>query len=71
MIRYCDDFVICVEREDDARELLEQLEQRLGRGKLRLSMEKTNVNIPMKFSKRKGKKVANKYSFQVKQGNGS
>lgn len=43
MIRYCDDFVICVEREDDARELLEQLEQRLGKGKLRLSMEKTRI----------------------------
>jgi RNA-directed DNA polymerase len=43
IIRYCDDFVICVEREDDARELLEQLEQRLGKGKLRLSLEKTRI----------------------------
>jgi RNA-directed DNA polymerase len=43
MIRYCDDFVICVERKDDAEELLQQLEQRLGEGKLRLSSEKTRI----------------------------
>ena len=43
MIRYCDDFVICVEREDDAEEILQQLEQRLGKGELRLSSEKTRI----------------------------
>jgi hypothetical protein len=35
--------VICAEREDDAEELVRQLEQRLGKGKLRLSLEKTRI----------------------------
>jgi group II intron reverse transcriptase/maturase len=43
MIRYCDDFLICLEREDDAEELLQQLEQRLERGMLKLSTEKTSI----------------------------
>ena len=43
MIRYCDDFLICLEREDDAEELLQQLEQRLGKGMLKLSPEKTSI----------------------------
>jgi len=47
MIRYCDDFVICVERQDDAQEVLRQLEQRLGKGKLKLSLEKTRI-VPFK-----------------------
>jgi group II intron reverse transcriptase/maturase len=43
MIRYCDDFLICVEEAEDAKYILLQLEQRLGKGKLKLSKEKTKV----------------------------
>lgn len=43
LIRYCDDFVICVERKDDAQELFLKLEQRLEKGKLKLSLEKTRI----------------------------
>lgn len=43
MIRYCDDFLICVEKREDAEEILSQLEQRLEKGKLKLSQEKTRI----------------------------
>jgi RNA-directed DNA polymerase len=43
MIRYCDDFVIFVERSEDADDILSQLEQRLEKGKLKLSKEKTRI----------------------------
>jgi RNA-directed DNA polymerase len=43
IIRYCDDFVICVEKKEDADHILSQLEQRLEKGKLKLSKEKTQV----------------------------
>lgn len=43
MIRYCDDFVICVEKKEDADDILFQLELRLEKGKLKLSQEKTRI----------------------------
>jgi len=43
MIRYCDDFVICVEKREDTDSILLQLKQRLEKGKLKLSEEKTRV----------------------------
>ncbi len=43
MIRYCDDFVICVERREDAEKILSQLSRRLGKGKLKLSEKKTRL----------------------------
>jgi group II intron reverse transcriptase/maturase len=43
MIRYCDDFLICVEGKEDAEYILSQLKQRLEKGKLKLSEEKTKT----------------------------
>lgn len=43
IIRYCDDFVICVEKKEDVDDILWQLEQRLEKGKLKLSKEKTRI----------------------------
>ncbi|MCP5052448.1 MAG: group II intron reverse transcriptase/maturase [bacterium] len=43
MIRYCDDFVICVQKKEDANDILLKLEQRLKSGKLKLSKEKTKI----------------------------
>jgi hypothetical protein len=43
LMRYCDDFLIGVEREDDARRVLAVLEQRLGRFGLTLHPDKTRL----------------------------
>lgn len=43
MIRYCDDFIILVEEEADAREILQWLEERLNKFGLELSERKTRV----------------------------
>lgn len=49
LIRYCDDFVVCCESEQDAREFLKMLEERFSQFKLKLSVDKTKV---IKFGKR-------------------
>lgn len=43
IIRYADDFVVCFEREDDARRFREELEERLGQFGLEVAPEKTQV----------------------------
>jgi RNA-directed DNA polymerase len=43
MIRYCDDFIILVEEEADAREMLQWLEERLNKFGLELSERKTRI----------------------------
>ena len=43
LIRYCDDFIIGFEREDDARRVLAVLEKRLGRFGLTLHPDKTRL----------------------------
>ena len=43
LIRYCDDFLIGFEREDDARRVLTVLEKRLGRFGLTLHPDKTRL----------------------------
>ncbi len=43
LIRYCDDFVITCESEEDARKFLEQLEERLAKFNLKISKEKTQI----------------------------
>jgi len=53
LFRYADDSVICCEREEDAKALLEALELRLAEFKLRLNVEKTEI---VSFSKRKARK---------------
>jgi group II intron reverse transcriptase/maturase len=43
LLRYCDDFIIGFEREDDARRVLAVLEKRLGRFGLTLHPDKTRL----------------------------
>jgi group II intron reverse transcriptase/maturase len=43
LIRYADDFVVCFEREEDARRFREELEGRLGQFGLEVAPEKTQV----------------------------
>jgi hypothetical protein len=43
LIRYCDDFIIGFEREDDARRVMAVLEKRLGRFGLTLHPDKTRL----------------------------
>ena len=43
LIRYCDDFIIAFEREDDARRAMEVLGKRLGRFGLSLHADKTHL----------------------------
>ena len=43
LVRYCDDFIIGLEREDDARRVMEVLGKRLGRFGLSLHPDKTRL----------------------------
>ena len=43
MVRYADDFVICVQYKDDAERILEGLRRRLGKFGLELSEDKTKI----------------------------
>jgi group II intron reverse transcriptase/maturase len=60
-IRYCDDFVVCCETLEDAKEFLKQLESRLDKFGLAISPEKTKIvefgRRAWKQSKRTGKKA--------------
>lgn len=49
LIRYCDDFVMCCEKEEDAKEFLESLKQRLGKFGLEIAESKTRI---VKFGKK-------------------
>lgn len=60
LIRYCDDFVICVQKKSEAKKIRNSLEQRLKKFGLELSEEKTRVIAFGRYAeqnaKRKGKK---------------
>ena len=43
LIKYCDDFVVCCESEQDAKGFMEQLEERFSKFGLTLSPDKTKV----------------------------
>jgi hypothetical protein len=43
LIRYCDDFIIGFEREDDARRVMAVLDKRMGRFGLALHPDKTRL----------------------------
>jgi group II intron reverse transcriptase/maturase len=49
LIRYCDDFVVCCENQDDAKEFLVFLKQRFDQFGLEVADEKTRV---LKFGRR-------------------
>ncbi|MCP4461052.1 MAG: group II intron reverse transcriptase/maturase [Cytophagales bacterium] len=66
IIRYCDDFVLCVEKYGEAEEILLKLEQRLEKGKLKLSKEKTTIvkfERPKKQNTDKGPKGGKPETF--------
>ena len=48
LIRFCDDFVVGCEREEDAKEFLELLKQRLSKFGLEIAENKTKI---VKFGK--------------------
>jgi len=43
IVRYCDDFVIMVEKEEDSKWIMEKLSERLSRCNLELSAEKSKI----------------------------
>ncbi|MDM8335809.1 group II intron reverse transcriptase/maturase [Wolbachia pipientis] len=49
LIRYADDLLVCCESEEDAKEFLESLEQRLGKFGLEIAESKTRI---VKFGKK-------------------
>ncbi len=49
LIRYCDDFVVVCENEQDAQEFLKDLEERFAEHNLKISQEKTKI---VEFGKR-------------------
>lgn len=49
LVRYADDHLFCCEREEDAKELLKSLKQRLGKFGLEISEDKTRI---VKFGKK-------------------
>ena len=60
LIRYCDDFIVCVQKKKDAERILAALKERLAKFGLELSAEKTKV-IPFgryaeENARRKGQK---------------
>lgn len=66
LIRFCDDFVVCCSREEDAGRFLEDLKERLSKFDLEVSTEKTRI---IKFGRRawkeskEGKTKAESFDF--------
>ena len=58
MIRYCDDFIICTECEEDANQVYIWLKQRLLKFNLELSEEKTQI---IQLERKSKESSANKY----------
>jgi len=55
IVRYADDFIICVEKEEEAKMILEALKMRLNKFSLELSEEKTRILAFGRNSKDNGK----------------
>jgi len=60
MIRYCDDFVSCFEKEEEAKRYYEELKTRLK--KFGLEIEETKSKI-VKFGKTEGRNKQNEFDF--------
>jgi group II intron reverse transcriptase/maturase len=73
MVRYADDFVICVQYKDDAEKILEKLKDRLGKFGLELAEAKTRRIEFGRFSKQnaqaKGAKLAGHFRYYGISGN--
>lgn len=52
MVRYADDFVICIQYKDDATKILQALKERLSKFKLELAEEKTRIIEFGRFAKK-------------------
>lgn len=67
LIRYADDFIIGVQHRDEAEKLLRDLEERLGKFGLSLSMEKTSIKEFGRFArenhKRRGERKPGTFDF--------
>lgn len=62
LVRYCDDFVVTCESEQDAKQFLEELQERLSKFNLTISQEKTQI---IKFG-REAWKLAKSAGIKVK-----
>ena len=60
MYRYCDDFIICCEREEDADKVIRALKGRMDRFSLRLNVDKTKK---VRFSKNELRKGNRQETF--------
>ena len=62
MVRYCDDFVVCFEKEGEAERFMEELEGRLAKFKLEIAEDKSSIvkfgRAAWQSSRRGGSKVA-------------
>ena len=62
MVRYCDDFVVCFEMEDEAKLFMSELQRRLSKFKLEIAEEKSSMvrfgRAAWHASRRGGGKVA-------------
>jgi RNA-directed DNA polymerase len=63
MVRYADDFVICVQYKDDAEKILEKLKDRLGKFGLELAEDKTRCIEFGRFSKQNAQAKGAKPAF--------
>jgi group II intron reverse transcriptase/maturase len=60
MVRYCDDFVIMVEKEEDTKWIMEELAERLSRCNLELSLEKSKI---VRFGRNSGSGRGRTFDF--------
>ncbi len=54
LFRYCDDAIICCERQNDAKRIMAALQKRLAKDKLRLNESKTRLISFSKFNRAQG-----------------
>jgi group II intron reverse transcriptase/maturase len=60
MVRYCDDFVICVQRKEVAERLMVELADRLAKFGLELSTEKTRIVAFGRYARENSRKKGDK-----------
>jgi group II intron reverse transcriptase/maturase len=60
MIRYADDFVICVQTKEDAEKILEMLKERLGKFGLELAEDKTRIVEFGRYAEKNSNKMGGK-----------
>ena len=64
MVRYCDDFIVCTELEEDANQIYIRLKERLQKFSLELSVEKTQIiKLKMNDTELEQKKYPKTFNF--------